>query len=212
MIFAKNDDKIFKYTISGEIVKILNPDGSVALQATRNPNGGEWTEVEQNAWGTLEAELRNKNLATTLVESKIKEVSKAYDVAMVDRVTLSDGKVFGPSKSPGSNPTYSIQNTIDLIRSNCEYAIFKQLPNITLSDADNRDATYTFDVTSSNPAYILPIVELADYLAIIFYVKRTNRTTLLGLLEADEFDFDEVDFMNGTTMFDTALKQALLVL
>lgn len=212
MIFTKNDDRIFKYTISADVVKILNPDGGVALQATRNPNGGDWTEVEQNAWGTSETELRNKNLATTLVVSKIKEISKAYDAAMVSRVTLSDGKVFGPSKSPGSNPTYSIQNTIDLIRSNCEYAIFKQMPSITLSDVDNRDATYTFDMASPKPDYILPVVELADYLAIIFYVKRTLRTTLLELLEATEFNFDEVEFMNGTTMFETTLEQALLVL
>ncbi len=212
MIFTKNDDKIFKYTISNGEVKILNPDGGVALQATRNPNGGVWTEVEQNAWGTSEVLARNKQLATNLVESKTKEISKAYDLAMISRVTLSDGKVFGPSKSPGDSPTYSIQNTIDLIRSNCEYAIFKQMPNITLSDIDNKDATYTFDMASPKPEYILPIVELADYLAIIFYVKRTLRTNLLALLEANEFNFDEVEFMTGTTMFETTLKQALLVL
>lgn len=212
MIFTKNDDKIFKYLISGTEVQILNPDGGVALQASRNPNGGEWTEVEQNDWGASEVLARNKQLATDLIDSKIKEVGKAYDLAMVSRVTLSDGKVFGPSKSPGSNSTYSIQNTIDLIRSNCEYAIFKQMPDITLSDIDNKDATYTFDMTSPKPEYILPIVELADYLAIIFYVKRTLRTNLLNLLEADEFNFDEVEFMNGTTMFENTLKQALLVL
>lgn len=212
MIFTKNDDKIFKYTISGNEVKILNPDGGVALQATRNPNGGEWTEVEQNAWGTLETGLRNKQLATNLVDSKIKEVSKAYEVAMISRVTLSDGTVFGPSKSPGGNPTYSIQNTIDLIRSNCEYAIFKEMPNITISDIDNNDATYVFDMVSKKPEYILPVVELADYLAIIFYVKRTLRNNLLALLEADEFNFDEVEFMNGTTTYENTLKQALLVL
>ena len=212
MIFTKNDDKIFKYTISGNEVKILNPDGGVALQATRNPNGGEWTEVEQNAWGTLETGLRNKQLATNLVDSKIKEVSKAYDVAMISRVTLSDGTVFGPSKSPGDNHTYSIQNTIDLIRSNCEYAIFKEMPSITISDIDNNDATYVFDMVSKKPEYILPVVELADYLAIIFYVKRTLRNNLLALLEADEFNFDEVEFMNGTTTYENNLKQALLVL
>lgn len=212
MIFTKNDDKIFKYLISGTEVQILNPDGGIALQASRNPNGGEWTEVEQNAWGTSEVLARNKQLAIDLVASKIKEVSKAYDLAMVARVPLSDGKVFGPSKSPGSNSTYSIQNTIDLIRSNCEYAIFKQMPDITLSDIDNKDATYTFDMTSPKPEYILPIVELADYLAIIFYVKRTLRTNLLSLLEADEFNFDEVEFINGTDMFENTLKQALLVL
>jgi hypothetical protein len=212
MIFTKNDDKIFKYTISGNEVKILNPDGSVALQATRNPNGGEWTEVEQNAWGTLETGLRNKQLATNLVYSKIKEVSKAYDVAMVSRVIISDGTVFGPSKSPGDTPTYSIQNTIDLIRSNCEYAIFKEMPSITISDIDNNDATYVFDMVSKKPEYILPVVELADYLAIIFYVKRTLRNNLLALLEADEFNFDEVEFMNGTTTYENTLKQALLVL
>ena len=212
MIFSKNDDKIFKYTISGNEVKILNPDGGVALQATRNPTGGDWTEVEQNAWGTSEVELRNKQLATNLVDSKIKEVSKAYDVAMISRVTLSDGKVFGPSKSPGDNPTYSIQNTIDLIRSNCEYAIFKEMPNITISDINNNDATYVFDMVSKKPEYILPVAELADYLAIIFYVKRTLRNNLLALLEADEFNFDEVEFMNGTTTYENTLKQALLVL
>lgn len=212
MIFSKNDDKIFKYTISGTEVQILNPDGGIALQASRNPNGGEWTEVEQNAWGTSEVLTRNKQLAINLVDSKIKEVSKAYDLAMVARVPISDGKVFGPSKSPGDNPTYSIQNTIDLIRSNCEYAIFKQMPSITLSDIDNKDATYTFDMTNPKPEYILPVVELADYLAIIFYVKRTLRTNLLSLLEATEFNFDEVEFLNGTNMFETTLKQALLVL
>ena len=212
MIFKKNDNKIYKYIISDTVVKILNPDGGVALQATRNPNGGDWTEVEQNAWGVSETLDRNRKLATTLVDSKINEISKAYDDAMIGRVTLSDGKVFGPSKSPGGNPTCSIQNTIDLIRSNCEYAIFKKMPDITLSDIDNRDVTYTFDLTTPNPAYILPVVELADYLALIFYVKRTLRTNLLNLLEAEEFDFDEVDFINGTEMFNTTLKQALLVL
>lgn len=43
-------------------------------------------------------------------------------------------------------------------------------------------------------------------------MKRTLRTNLLNLLEAEEFDFDEVDFINGTEMFNTTLKQALLVL
>lgn len=212
MIFVKNDDKIFKYEISGNEVKIIAPDGTVAIQVSRNPNGGEWTDVEQNAWGTSEVLARNLNLATALVDSKVKEVSKAYDAAMVARVPLSDGKVFGPSKSPGSNPSYSIQNTIDLIRSNCEYALFKKMPSITLSDIDNRDATYTFDLNSTNPAYILPVVELADYLAILFYVKRTIRMNLLSLLEAPEFHFDDVEFMNGIDMFDNTLKQALLVL
>lgn len=212
MIFTKNDDKIFRYLISDSDVKILNPDGGVALQASRNPNGGLWTEVEQNEWGISESLTRNKQLASNLIDSKIKEVCKAYDLAMISKVTLSDGKVFGPSKSPGGNPTYSIQNTIDLIRSNCEYAIFKQMTDITLSDIDNKDATYTFDMTSPKPEYILPVVELADYLAIIFYVKRTIRTNLLDLLEADEFNFDDVEYMNGTTMFENALKQALLVL
>lgn len=212
MIFTKNDDRIFKYEISGDVVKILGPDGGSVLQASRNPNGGDWTEVEQNAWGTNEALTRNKNLATVLVESKIKEVSKAYDDAMIARVPLSDGKVFGPSKSPGGGSNYSIQNTIDLIRSNCEYAIYKKMTDITLSDIDNRDATYTFDLSSPNPAYILPVVELADYLALIFYVKRTVRINLLNLLEAKEFNFDMVDFLNGKSMFEDTLKKALMVL
>lgn len=212
MIFNKNDDKIFKWVISGNDVKILNPDGSTALVATRNPDGGEWTEFNQTVWGEYETQVRNKKLATDLVTSKIKEVSNAYDVAMLSRVTLSDGKVFGPSKSPGSNPTYSIQNTIDLIRSNCEYAIYKEMTEITISDIDNNDATYVFDMTSKKPEYILPVIELADYLAIIFYVKRTIRNNLLALLEADEFNFDEVEFINGTTLYETKLKQALMVL
>lgn len=212
MIFNKNDDKIFKWVISGNEVKILNPDGSTALVATRNPDGGEWTEFNQTVWGEYETQVRNKKLATDLVTSKIKEVSNAYDVAMLSRVTLSDGKVFGPSKLPGSNPTYSIQNTIDLIRSNCEYAIYKEMTEITISDIDNNDATYVFDMTSKKPEYILPVIELADYLAIIFYVKRTIRNNLLALLEADEFNFDEVEFINGTTLYETKLKQALMVL
>jgi hypothetical protein len=212
MIFTKNDDRIFKYVISGNEVKILNPDGGTALIATRNPDGGEWNELTQNTWGAHETQVKNKQLATTLVESKINEVSKAYDDAMIARVSLSDGNTFGPSKSPGSNPSYSIQNTIDLIRSNCEYAIFKGMPSITLSDIDNKDVTYTFDTTASNPAYILPVVELADYLALIFYVKRTIRTNLLNLLDADEFNFDAVEFMNGATMFEDTLKKAMLVL
>lgn len=212
MIFNKNDDKIFKWVISGNEVKIINPDGSTALVATRNPDGGEWTEFNQTVWGEYETQVRNKKLATDLVTSKIKEVSNAYDVAMLSRVTLSDGKVFGPSKSPGSNPTYSIQNTIDLIRSNCEYAIYKEMTEITISDIDNNDATYVFDMTSKKPEYILPVIELADYLAIIFYVKRTIRNNLLALLEADEFNFDEVEFINGTTLYETKLKQALMVL
>lgn len=212
MIFAKNDDKIFKYVISGNEVKIMTPEGTIAIQATRNPNGGDWTEVEQNAWGESEAVARNLNSAKLLVSNKIKEVSSAYEVAMIARVTLSDGKVFGPSKSPGGNPTYSIQNTIDLIRSNCEYAIFKEMPEITISDIDNNDATYTFDMESKKPEYILPVVELADYLAVIFYVKRTIRNMLLALLEADEFNFDEVEFINGTTLYETKVAQALMVL
>ncbi len=212
MIFKKSNSKIFKYIVSEKEVKILNPDGGVVLQASRNPNGGNWTTVEQNTWGKSEVLIRNKQLAINLIDSKIKDISKAYDNAMIGRVTLSDGKVFGPSKSPGGDHTYSIQNTIDLIRSNCEYAIFKKMDSITLSDIDNRDATYTFDMTSTNPAYILPIVELADYLAIIFYVKRTLRTNLLNLLDADEFDFDEVEFINGADMFNITLKQAMMVL
>lgn len=212
MIFKKSNSKIFKYIVSEKEVKILNPDGGVVLQASRNPNGGNWTTVEQNTWGKSEVLIRNKQLAINLIDSKIKDISKAYDNAMIGRVTLSDGKVFGPSKSPGGGPIYSIQNTIDLIRSNCEYAIFKKMDSITLSDIDNRDATYTFDMTSTNPAYILPIVELADYLAIIFYVKRTLRTNLLNLLDADEFDFDEVEFINGADMFNITLKQAMMVL
>ena len=86
------------------------------------------------------------------------------------------------------------------------------MPNITISDIDNNDATYVFDMVSKKPEYILPVVELADYLAIIFYVKRTLRNNLLALLEADEFNFDEVEFMNGTTTYENTLKQALLVL
>lgn len=211
MTFIREDGGIFNYTIEGSTVKILNPRNEEVLRCNRNPMGGDWTEKEQKEWGSLEVLTRNFLLAKELVDSKISEVSKAYDNAMVSRVTLSDGNVFGPSKSAGLNPTFSLQNTIDLIRAGCEQSVFRCRPSITISDADNKEVTYTFDFDSKFPAYILPVVEIADYIAIIFSIKQTLRSRLMGMLAdgVTEFSFDEVNYINGEILFNNTLRDTL---
>ncbi len=206
MIFSKLDNGLYRYVVSGNEVNILGPDGESVLKASRNPKGGDWTEVEQSEWGTAEVLSRNLILARKTVDAKIAEVSKAYDASMIARVPLSDGNVFGPSKSSGTNPTYSLKNTIDLIKDGCEQAVYRGRTSITISDADNKEVVYVFDMNSSHPHYILPVVEIADFISIAFAAKQTARTSLMGMLEAEEFNFDEVNAINGEELYDGIMK------
>lgn len=209
MVFKKNDNRLYSYVIGSTDVSILNPAGSIELKASRNPTGGEWTEVEKIKWADGEVLKRNTKLATDLIKSKIAEVSKEYDAAMISTVTLSDGNVFGPSKSSGENPTYSLQNTVDLIRAGAEHAVFRGRTEITVSDMKNNPVTYQFDLESKFPSYILPVVEIADYIAVMFSVKQTIRATLLGMLEQTEFSFDEVEAINGRELFTAQVASIL---
>lgn len=211
MTFKKIDNGIFKYTIDSGIVRILNPKNVEVLKCSRNPMGGGWTEKEQTEWAINEVTSRNFLLAKELLDSKILEIGKAYDIAMTSRVTLSDGNVLGPSKSAGLNPTYSLQNTIDLIRAGCEQSIFRGRSSIVISDADNKEVTYSFDMDSKYPAYILPVVEIADYISIIFHVKQSLRSILMSKLADDvrEFDFDVIGSINGEVLFNNTVVDTI---
>lgn len=191
--------KLHTYTINGNEVEVKNALGEHVVKCLRSPDGGQWTDVEKNAWGQKTVSEYNYIIANAIYDNAISELNRAYQEANVSVVTLSDGSVFGPSKSMGGNPTTSLKNTIDLIRDGVEFAVYSNAETITLSDSNNVDVTYTIDYNSPKPDYILPIVEIAERLAIFFEVKRVLRN---NLNDAKATSFADLDLMSSIDTYN----------
>lgn len=211
-ISSTGKTKLYTYKINGNEVEVLDPEGNHAVKVLGNPNGEEWTDVEKNAWGKKEVSNYNSTIADKLYETKINELNDAYNSANQDRVSTTDGRVFTASKSVGNNPTVSLQNTLDLIKNGCEFAVFLRQPSITLSDADNNDVTYIFDYSTkggNNPIYILPVIELAERIALYFEIKRVIRNNINAIKNANNFDLDVLQTVNPKQIFEAQVRAFL---
>lgn len=189
-------------------ITILNPNKEEVLLVPKNPvNGNEWEEQDAVDFANSEVNTRNKELVKNTISRIIDDISVAYVESMTATITLSDGNLFGPAKSVGENPTYSLQNTLDLIKNGCEYALMKKAPSITLSDANNKNVVYTFDAKSTNPIYITPVLEIADYLVKSFGVKQHLRTYYSQILELEDIDLDELESLDAKEEFKQLLNK-----
>lgn len=205
----KRTKGLFTYTFDDKSgVEVKKPDGSFLFLVPRNPSTGlEWSKEDAIEYASIEVDRLNKELAIESIDKLVTTLSEVYNNSLVSTVTLSDKNVFGPAKSIGENPTYSLQNTLDLIKNGCEYALMRGLPSITLSDANNKNVVYTFDLKAKNPIYILPVVELADYIVKAFAVKQAMRNNFNLLKESEDIDLDKIEDMNVSEQFNTLMKQ-----
>lgn len=201
--------KLHTYTVDGNVVEVRDGEGKHVIKCLRNPNGGEWTDVEKNAWGKKTAYEYNISIAEEAYKKLINDLDKVYVDANKSNVVLSDGNVFGASKAIGDDHNVSIKNSIDLIKSGCELAVYAKAPSITLSDVYNKDVTYEFNYDSPVPAYILPIVELAERTAIFFEVKRVLRNAINSMKENDFANLDNMVNFNVRVEFDKAVLDIL---
>lgn len=203
--------KLYSYTVDGNEVEVLDTEGKHVVKCLRNPNGGQWTDVERNEWGKKTAGEYNRLIADEIYKSKIEDLEVVYINSNKSRVTLSDGNVFDASKSTGDKSDVSLNNTINLIKSGCELAVFSGADSITLSDANNQDVVYEFDYSNPNPIYILPIIELAERTAIFFEAKRIVRNQI-NVIKTDSYaDLDKLSEFNVRAVYNATIDGILRV-
>ncbi len=200
---------LFTGTLKDGVLSIIDPKGTTILNADHDINtSGEWTEEASNAFIASEVDVRNTMIVKSLVESKLSELTDVYNTAMTSNVTLSDGSVFGASKQANSD-FKNLQNTVDLINSGCKFATYMKAESIVLSDAFNNDVEYNFDYESENPIYILPIVEIAKYIATYFTAKRLIRNRINSYLTKETINLDELLDIDISTEFKNIVKVAI---
>jgi len=205
MTYIMPDAMKYSYTMIGDVVEVLDPDGNHVIKAVSKPRRFDtWTVTDKEAWAMSEIAFRHRADVYNLIREKLDELNTVYDRYMVGRVILTDGTIFSASSLPGDNPNKSLHNTVRMIQDSADLSTYHTnlLPTITLSDAFNKDVIYTFDYDSDNPAIIPPILEIGMMIGRYFGVKRELRNMINAWAdETVEFNYIVADGLDIAAMF-----------